>query len=737
MAKNSNADLKKALPIFAKNLGSIKLSLAKLIKNKEEEKKQRSIDRQKQRASDYAARYKKTPSPAEKKVVEQEKKPFLQSIRDFFAGLLKFLILGLGAIGLSKLLSNPQVMAAITSFLKKVIIGMSEAIQKGMKIVSNLLNDPEILSSVQTMIKKTFLFISDLVVKGANFISELVSDPQIQNTIKDVLVGIISTVKEIISSIFSVGKKMATENRDVIKTTIIDIITAIANAFVKALKFTEEIITNPAVKKAIVDIAYAIRDAIKTIMNAEFELGGVKTNLKQVLFALGGAVVLFGIAIEAFKARLIGGMIRDKIGGGGGGDNRKSKAGKALDILMGLGTGAFIGYETYKAFSDDTPGGEINERYLNKNASNNTSSVPNTSTNTSQTTSPSKTYPVDSTSNENRPSRVAPMMPKSLEEYLGMEYERKKAREGFKPKAYASPEGGTDTIGIGHKLSKDEQDRGGVFIGGKLVKADRNTALTDQQVNDLYIQDVMKHADGAKRQINSLAKEDVWSRLNPMQQYALMDLSFAGGGRMITQDLANAIKTNDMEKAAQIIQSKGRTYMKNGEMIKSKHHEKHADLRADIFRGNDPLLAAGTPTTAPTQTASYTPNEQRPSKPYPDASMPTLASAAERKPGGHDYASSGGGEGAETPQKPKGIMETLVGSLNEGLASLNTATGGKLAFASEEFQALLRDKSFLSALESPIFNDMSKSMNTTDNVALDEKTPSVHDENLLSKMSRA
>jgi hypothetical protein len=30
MATNSNADLKKALPVFAKNLGSIKLSLAKL-----------------------------------------------------------------------------------------------------------------------------------------------------------------------------------------------------------------------------------------------------------------------------------------------------------------------------------------------------------------------------------------------------------------------------------------------------------------------------------------------------------------------------------------------------------------------------------------------------------------------------------------------------------------------------------------------------------------------------------
>jgi GH24 family phage-related lysozyme (muramidase) len=729
MATNSNADLKKALPVFAKNLGSIKLSLAKLIKNKEEEKKQRSIDRQKQRASDYAARYKKTPSPVEKKVVEQEKKPFLQSIKDFFSGLLKFLVLGLGAIGLSKLLSNPQVMSTITDFLKKVVIGMSEAIQKGMKIVSNLLNDPEILSSVQTMIKKTFLFISDLVVKGANFISELVSDPQIQNTIKNVLVGIISTVKEIISSIFSVGKKMATENRDVIKTTIIDIITAIANAFVSALKFTEEIITNPAVKKAIVDIAYAIRDAIKTIMNAEFELGGVKTNLKQVLFTLGGAVVLFGLAIEAFKARLIGGMISDRLGGGRGPGGSRGRS--AIDTILTVGTAGFLGYEAYKAFSDDTPGGEINERYLNKNTSNN---APNT--NTSQTTTPSKTYPIDSVSNENRPSRVAPMMPKSLEEYLGMEYERKKAREGFRNKAYASPEGGTDTIGIGHKLSKDEQDRGGVFIGGKFIKADRNTGLTDEQVKALYVQDVMKHADGAKRQLNSMAKEDIWSKLNPMQQYALMDLSFAGGGRMFTQDLVNAIKANDMEKAAQIIQSKGRTYMKNGEMIKSAHHEKHADLRADIFRGNDPLLAAARPSTAPTQTASYTPNEQRPSKPYPDASMPTLASAGERKAGGHDYAPGGGG-GAETPQKPKGIMETFVESLNEGLASLNNAAGGKLAFASEEVQALLRDKSFLSAFDSPVFNDMSKSMNTTDNTAINEKTPSVYDEILLSKLSRA
>ena len=35
-------------------------------------------------------------------------------------------------------------------------------------------------------------------------------------------------------------------------------------------------------------------------------------------------------------------------------------------------------------------------------------------------------------------------------------------------------------------------------------------------------------------------------------------------------------------KAAQIIQQKARTYQKNGVMVESKHHAKHADLRGKL-----------------------------------------------------------------------------------------------------------------------------------------------------------
>jgi GH24 family phage-related lysozyme (muramidase) len=325
-------------------------------------------------------------------------------------------------------------------------------------------------------------------------------------------------------------------------------------------------------------------------------------------------------------------------------------------------------------------------------------------------------------------------MPKTLEEYVDMEFERKKRREGFRTTTYASPEGGTDTVGIGHKLTDKEQAAGGVFIGGRLVKVDRTTPMSEQQVKELYRQDIMNHANGAKRQINKLAGQDVWSSLNPMQQYALMDLSFAGGPGLITKDLADAIKSGDMNKAAQIIQQKARTYQKNGMTVESKHHAKHADLRADIFRGYDPLLTGGSPTTV----AAYTPNEQRPSKPIPTQSMEMASKSFDMTSPSMQPQEPTSTASSDTGAKNDGgsAVSTLVGAISTGLADLDKATGGKLGFASTELQALLRDKSFLDAFSTPIFADASKNVSTTDNVADDEKTPSVHDEALLAKIRK-
>ena len=168
--------------------------------------------------------------------------------------------------------------------------------------------------------------------------------------------------------------------------------------------------------------------------------------------------------------------------------------------------------------------------------------------------------------------------------------------------------------------------------------------------------------------------------------------------------------------------------------VESKHHAKHADLRADIFRGYDPLLTGGSPTTV----AAYTPNEQRPSKPIPTQSMEMASKSFDMTSPSMQPQEPTSTASSDTGAKNDGgsAVSTLVGAISTGLADLDKATGGKLGFASTELQALLRDKSFLDAFSTPIFADASKNVSTTDNVADDEKTPSVHDEALLAKIRK-
>jgi hypothetical protein len=138
--------------------------------------------------------------------------------------------------------------------------------------------------------------------------------------------------------------------------------------------------------------------------------------------------------------------------------------------------------------------------------------------------------------------------------------------------------------------------------------------------------------------------------------------------------------------------------------------------------------------SSPTPPSTTTPNEQRPSKPYPTPTMHTMASAIGKDSTGHSYAPGGGGE---PPEKPKGVMSSLLESLSGGIANINEASGGKLGFFSNELQAILRDKSFLEAIDTPMFADMSKNINSSDTTAYEGKTPSVYDEMLLSKLTRA
>jgi len=735
---------KEMITSLAKDVSLLKVGVLKLTKLFEDEKKASAVARQRQRADDYAAKYKKGPTKVEKNMVKEDKKSFLEMVKDVLSGIFKFALIGLASIGISKILNMSDVMGTITELTKKLIINISDVLQKGMSFIRNILNDQAVIDSIFNLAKSVFKFIGDAIVAGANFFSKFVSDPENQQTISSVIVAIISGIANAIKAAYTVTKNLLSENSDAIKEGAMSVFLVIKDVIVGTLKAGQNMLKGAELKEQFVFIANAIMNFIGEVMNMPiFEWEGGKITLKQALIGLAVATAVLQGAMHYFIGALQGAGMKAAGLGGGGGGGMPGKDGKGSDApgrkkgfsvrnlltpnnVIGLGVTTAVAYTAYDAMTPDKT-----NRPTGPAPSPNPSPAPSPGPAPSPAPAPAPS-PSPSPS---RPVNQNPTgMPKTLEEYVDMEFERKKRREGFRTTTYASPEGGTDTVGIGHKLTDKEQAAGGVFIGGRLVKVDRTTPMSEQQVKELYRQDIMNHANGAKRQINKLAGQDVWSSLNPMQQYALMDLSFAGGPGLITKDLADAIKSGDMNKAAQIIQQKARTYRKNGMTIESKHHAKHADLRADIFRGYDPLLTGGSPTTV----AAYTPNEQRPSKPIPTQSMEMASKSVDMASPSMQPQEPTSTASSDTGAKNDGggAVSTLVGAISTGLADLDKATGGKLGFASTELQALLRDKSFLDAFSTPIFADASKNVSTIDNVANDEKTPSVHDEALLAKMRK-
>jgi GH24 family phage-related lysozyme (muramidase) len=64
---------------------------------------------------------------------------------------------------------------------------------------------------------------------------------------------------------------------------------------------------------------------------------------------------------------------------------------------------------------------------------------------------------------------------------------------------HKSAEGGTDTIGYGHKLSKDEHEDGYVVVGDKNIPHGK---LTDAHIETLLVDDMNKHKAIARNQFN-------------------------------------------------------------------------------------------------------------------------------------------------------------------------------------------------------------------------------------------
>jgi GH24 family phage-related lysozyme (muramidase) len=698
--------LKTILPKIANDLSFIKKSIASLVKTQETERKAAYFEKQRRKSEEYSAKYKKERPAKEKAAIRSEQKPFLEQVKEILSGILKFALVGLAALGIDKLLSVGGVSTGIQEALKKIIVTIADLIQKGAEILTPMMKDPKIVDSITQLVKKVFTFIADGISASADVFKNIITNPENKDSIGKVIVAVISTVFKGLLSAIDIGGRLLSENADSIKQGVVTVFVKIAEAIAGGLKFTESLLKDPAFTQAVANIFYAIKSFIKTIWETPIQTPIGSVTIGGVLVTLGAAMIAFEAAMAAATAYLLGKGIGSVMGGGkgvsgpgGGGGGAKGKFGRLASIATSGYTtaalgGAALGLNYMRSKEDEKQSLQDAQGYVPASA-----------------VSPVKYGTTGAATTEQKGSAVSSA--KSFAGKAGADFIA--SMEGFAGKAYLDPPGNNKnqySIGFGHLITEAEVKQGFINLGnGKKIdvkgSGGKDTVISKEEAKALLNSDLPKYEAIASRRIGA----DAWAKLNQDQRNALTSLAYNGGSGMINHlvknGLRDAILSGDTAGASKIIYEKG---------IKTSGGKFLAGL--DTRRLKEATLFAGATSDVPMQMAAVP-------TPVPEGSAgPTLANQIQ------DVAAS-------AKEKAGGAMDSLISTLSSGYESLDKATGGKLGMLSGDLQALLRDKSFLTALQTPEFNDLSRNVNSTDNVAQNEKTPSVYDEVLLSKLSKS
>jgi GH24 family phage-related lysozyme (muramidase) len=683
--------LKSILPKIASDLSFIKKSISSLVKTQEADKKAAYFEKQRRRTEDYASKYKKVkPTPQEKKVVTAEKKSFIEQLKDGLASIFKFALLGLGAMGLSKLLNVSGVTGGLQEFLTKVILSVSDIIQKGLSVIAPIMKDSNVVGSLTELLNKVFTFIANGISAGANIIKNVITDPENKENIGKVIVAVIGTIFTGLMSAVDIAGKVLSENQDSIRSGIVTIFVKIAEGLAGALKFTESLLQDPNFTQAVADIFTTIKEFIKTILGTPIVTTGLGTvTIGGALTALAVAAGALQLAMAYVTGKLIGGAVSRGVsmaGGGGKATGKKGIAGalssgKTTAVLGALGAAATV---------------------LPSAMSNKGAEEPATPT------SPVKAGTEGAATAEQKGSAVS--VAKSFAGKTSADFIA--SMEGFAGKAYLDPPGNTKgqySVGYGHLITEAEQKQGFINLGnGKKIDVKgpggKDTVVSKEEAKALLNSDLPKYEAVAVKGIGA----DAWEKLNQDQRNSLTSLAYNGGPgqirSLVKHGLREAILKGDTAGASKIIYEKG-WKTSDGKFL--------AGL--DTRRLKEATLFAGAGSEVPTQLAA-TPTPMQASAATPTPQAPPAAQSVPK----------------EEPTIVGKALETLLAGGGDFLKQIDQMTGGKLGVASGDLAKALRTRNLF---ENPSMVDSSTNIVADGSSQELGPIPGIFDENLLKKLT--
>lgn len=305
------------LPAIADDFRQISVSILKLTKLDDDEKKQRKLDDTKQRKDQYAEKYKKVKtSPTKVKKIDKQRS-IIDMLKDLFGGIFKFLIISIGVIGLAKLLASRDIVGGLVSFIKNVLLAAVDVFSKVLSTIGSLLSDKDIQKSFIDLMKNAFKFVGELLSKGFDLLVGLVKDKDVQGSFVEALIATFQAAYEVIKAGFNILWSSLNENFTSVVQAIVGSIQVIATAIAEGVKFVAEIMSDQRILNSIRDVAVAVFGFITAAFKEDYLLEGGKVKSGAQMFGewVGEAIALTALLLY-WKAKFFK-MGLGNFGGGG------------------------------------------------------------------------------------------------------------------------------------------------------------------------------------------------------------------------------------------------------------------------------------------------------------------------------------------------------------------------------------------------------------------------------------
>jgi hypothetical protein len=321
------------LPAIADDFRQISFSILKLTKLDEEEKKQKKLDETKQRRDQYAEKYKKVKTSPTKVNKIDKQRSIIDTLKDLFGGIFKFLIIGIGIIGLAKLITSSKgIVVGLISFIKNVLLAAVDVFGKIIGTIGSLLSDKDIQKSFIDLMKKSFEFIGNLLLKGFDLFVGLVKDKDVQSSFVEALVATFQAAYDVIRTGFNILWSSLNENFASVVNAITGSIRVISTAIAEGIKFVAEIMSDQRILESIKNVAVAVFGFMVAAFKEDYLLEGGKVKSGTQIFGewVGEAVALTALLLY-WKAKFFK-MGLGNFGGVGVPNAPEGKDGKGSNV---------------------------------------------------------------------------------------------------------------------------------------------------------------------------------------------------------------------------------------------------------------------------------------------------------------------------------------------------------------------------------------------------------------------